>query len=108
MECDYRENQKNSCLIQATISDAIWHQHEIRWGHALRGRFSREWGKIQGIVDKAEKMSPRPGMMVNLICILWEEMTNMWKARNGVKYGVTKEERRKRDNDRILPLVRSA
>ena len=83
-------------------------EHEIGWGHAPRGRFSKEWVKIQDVVDKAEKRSQRPGMMVNLMCIIWEEMINMWKARNGVQHGVTKEERRKRANGRLLPLVRSA
>ena len=35
-------------------------------------------------------------------------MKKIWKVRNGVLHGVTKEERRKRANDRVLPLVRAA
>ena len=35
-------------------------------------------------------------------------MKKIWKVRNGVLHGVTKEERRKRVNDRVLPLVRAA
>ena len=94
--------------IHKRLTKAIGEQNEIGWGRALRGRLSKEWGAIQALVDKAEKRSPRPGMMVNLICKLLEEMNKMWKVRNGVQHGVTKEERRKRANDRVLPLVRTA
>ena len=76
--------------LHQNLAKSIREQNDIRWGHALRGRFSKELGKVQEIVDKAEKRSPRPGIMVSLICILWEERTNMWKARKGVQNGVTK------------------
>ena len=90
--------------LHQKLDKVIRKKNEIGWGHALRGRFSKEWGKFQDIVDKAEKRSPRPGTMVNLICILWEKMTNMRKARNGVQHGITKEERRNRANKKHIPI----
>ena len=87
---------------------AIREQNEIGRGHALRGRLSKEWVKIQETVDKAEKRRPRPGMFVNLMCLLWDESINLWKFRNGVQHGITKEERRNKANEKKIPLVRSA
>ena len=46
--------------------------------------------------------------MVNLICLLWEEIINIRKAYNGVQHGITKEEKRNRTYEQILPLVKSA
>ena len=95
-------------FIHKMIGKAISEQNEIGWGNVLRGRFSKEWGKFQDIVDKSEKRRPRPGIMVNLICILWEEMINRRKTRNIVQHRTTKEERRNRANEKIFPLAWSA
>ena len=69
---------------------------------------SKEWNLIQAKIDKAQKRKPRPGLIVNLICLLWEETITLWKFRNGVQHGITKEEKRIKANKIIFPLVRAA
>ena len=46
--------------------------------------------------------------MALMITQLWDAMHNMWKFRNGIQHGVTKEERMIRANGRIYPRVRAA
>ena len=94
--------------IHRNLKKAIIEQNEIGWGHALRGRISKEWNLIQEKIDKAQKRKLRPGLIVNLICLLWEESIMLWKFRNGVQHGITKEEKRIKANKIIFPLVRAA
>ena len=58
--------------------------------------------------DEKQGRKKRPGIMAIMITQLWEAMHNLWKFRNGVQHGVTKEERRIRANERIHPRVRAA
>ena len=90
------------------LKKAIKEQNEIGWGHALRGRLSKERNKIQEKMDKVKKRKPRPGIFVNSICLLWEESINLWKFHNEVQHGLTKEEKKNTANKIIFQLVRSA
>ena len=85
------------------LKRAIKEHNEIRWGHVLRGRLSKEWNIIQEKMDKVKKRKPRPGIIVNLICLLWEESINLWKFRNGVQHGITKEEKKDKANNIFSP-----
>ena len=87
--------------IHQRLVKAIGEQTEIGLGHALRGRLSKEWGEIHA-VDTASDQRPHKGAMVNLIYKLWGGMTKMWKVWNKVQHGVTKEERRKIANEKVL------
>ena len=46
--------------------------------------------------------------MATMIVQLWDAMQHLWKFRNGVQHGVTKEERRSRANERIHPKIKAA
>ena len=43
-----------------------------------------------------------------MITKLWEVMHNIWKFQNGAQHGVTKEEKKRRANEKIHPRIRSA
>ena len=87
---------------------AISEQEKIGWGHALRGRIRVTWREIQAMEDAKQRRKIRSGIIAIVITQLWEAMHHLWKFRNGVQHGVTKEERRSRANERIYPRVKSA
>ena len=95
-------------MMHQKLIQAIREQEKIGWGHALRGRISVTWGEIQGMEDEKQGRKKRPGIIALLITQLWEAMHHLWKFRNGVQHGVTKEERRSRANEKIHPRVEAA
>ena len=84
------------------LIQAISEQEKIGWGHALRGRISVTWGEIQGLEDEKQGRKKRSGIMAIMITQLWEAMHNIWKFRNGVQHGVTREEKKTRANERYI------
>ena len=90
------------------LLQAIREQGQIGWGHALRGRISAVWGEIQNMEDVKQGKKKRSGIMATMIVQLWDAMQHLWKFRNGVQHGVTKEERRSRANERIHPKIKAA
>ena len=43
-----------------------------------------------------------------LITKLWEAIHSIWRFWNGAQHGVTKEERKRRTNEKIHPRIRAA
>ena len=78
--------------IHTAIGEAVEEQFVIGWENALRGRLGKKWGEAQELADAQQKRRGRSGLIVNLICKLWEQMHTLWKERNEVKYGRTPEE----------------
>ena len=58
-------------------------------------------------VDKSLKYKPSPGMIVHLICRLWEAMKAMWICRNELQYRIRWEDKMRIANEKIHPLVKS-
>ena len=58
--------------------------------------------------DAKKGKKKRSGIMANMIVQLWDAMQHLLKFRNGIQHGVTKEERRSRENERIHPKVKAA
>ena len=95
-------------MMHNKLMQAITEQGKIGWGHALRGRLSVLWGDIQNMEDEKQGKKKRTGIMAIMIVQLWDAMQHLWKFRNGIQHGVTKEERRGRANERIHPKVKAA
>ena len=74
----------------------------------MKGRLSKKWGMAQNLADAQMKRKERSGLMVNLICKLWEQMHILWKERNESKHGRTPEEIQQKLRKTINPLVREA
>ena len=90
------------------LMQAITEQGKIGWGHALRGRLIVLWGDIQNMEDEKQGKKKRTGIIAIMLVQLWDTMQHLWKFRNGIQHGVTKEERTSRANERIHPKVKAA
>ena len=94
--------------IHIIIGETVEEQYKIGWENAMRGRLSKKWGVAQNLADAQMKRNERSGIIVNLICKLWERMHILWKERNESKHGRTPEEIQKKLRKTINPLVREA
>ena len=74
----------------------------------MRGRLSKKWGDAQRLADAQMKRRERSGVMVNLICKLWEQMPALWKERNESKHGRTPEEIQQWLRKTVNSLVKAA
>ena len=105
---DVKERLLPGNAMHNKLLQAISEQGQICWRHALRGRISAVWGEIQNMEDVKQGKKKRSGIMATMIVQLWDAMHHLWKFRNGVQHGVTKEERRNRANERIHPKIKAA
>jgi hypothetical protein len=80
--------------IDCTLVQAYREQTEIGWEHFLRGRISLKWSRAYQLFHSKPAQEPITAApwAKQVIIVLWEYSTNIWKFRNGVKHGHTKEE----------------
>ena len=75
----------------------IAEQHSIGWDNFLKGRWSKEWGRLQEEHLKATgRRTERcngDAWATNMITTIWTDWFELWEMRNGDRHGKTDAEK---------------
>ena len=78
--------------VHKLVREAYEDQTSLGWRHAIRGRISTKWSQAQHFYAQM-RGSDRPAQENILIRLIWNAMDGLWKERNRMEHGTTKEER---------------
>ena len=81
-------------LFPQDVRLLIHRQNAIGWRQILRGRFSKEWERIQNAYYMRHKLKTsfkRTGArwQQQFITVIWDAWFNLWSTRNGEVHGTT-------------------
>lgn len=96
--------------IMEAVAKARRHQAVLTWEAFLKGRWSKEWRKVQALSEKLYgkqfgscRQMPWIVKAFNLIC---EVVPTSWRCRNEGVHGRTLTEKAQKERDRVLQRVR--
>ena len=83
-----------------TVREAYYAQDDLGWENLLRGRLHRSWEKAQTDFQTSRDQASSP-KMPTIIKLLWDAAATMWKARNDMEHGTTKDARTQYATERM-------
>ena len=86
--------------IHSTVREAYYIQNNLGWDNLLCSRFHRSWEADQSAYQASREQAISP-MIHGLSRLLRELAEKMWKARNQMKHGTTKNARSKYATERM-------
>jgi hypothetical protein len=104
-------------FYSSTLTRLIHQQNRIGWGELFRGRFSKEWARVQDDIywQQADTLptSKMTGLrwQVKLIRRIWEKWYSLWKMRNQAIHGhdlSTRQAAERRETFRSLDEIYNA